>query len=170
MAKGGLNIKRQARKPVSVVVAPSAFPDFSSFSTPSTGSNRREKGPTDSQVKKGIELDFDQTVSEIHNLGRSQFTGKKKKAFEAEKYFSLTGRQKKKEKVPVKIVRGIKKAQKKRELRMEKEAREAGIIQPNKKRKVNKSYSERNRRDSRIHGPAPSSGFTSKGILHVKKT
>ena len=168
MAKGGN--KRQGRKPVSVVVAPSAFPDFSSFSNPSNSTKRREKAPDITQLRNGIELDFDRTVSEIHNLGRSQFTGKKKKKFEAEQYKTLTGRHKKREKIPVKIVRGIKKAQKKREVRMEKEARDSGVIQPSKKRKEKKSYSVSNRRDSRIHGPAPSAGFTSKGILHVKKT
>ena len=32
-----------------------------------------------------------------------------------------------------------------------------------------KSYSEKNRRDSRIHGPSPSAGFMSKGIIRVVK-
>ena len=32
-----------------------------------------------------------------------------------------------------------------------------------------KSYSEMNRRDSRIHGPSPSAGFMSKGIMRVVK-
>ena len=32
-----------------------------------------------------------------------------------------------------------------------------------------KSYSEKNRRDSRIHGPSPSAGFMSKGIMRVVK-
>jgi hypothetical protein len=164
--------KKNKRQPVVVVSAPSAFPDFSSFDTAGTRSlkaKKREVGLEASSAKKGIQIDFDDTVREIHQLGSTQFTGKQKKQFEAEQYKALTGREKKKQKVPVKIVRGIKKAAAKREANMLKQLKESGVVTAAKSAKEKKSYSEKNRRDSRIHGPAPSAGFMSKGMLRVKR-
>ena len=158
---------KKNRKPVVVVSPPSAFPDFSSF-----GSSKLKKSDSSSKKKsmdKRIELDFDAAKEEIHKLGSTQFTGKQKKEFEAEQYKMLTGRDKKKQKVPVKIVRGIKKAAAKREARMMKEMKDAGVVTAIKKGTKKKNYSEQNRRDTRLHGPAPNAGFMSKGMLRVRK-
>ena len=162
--------KKNTRKPVVVVSAPaSAFPDFSSFET-EPRSIRPKKNDTSRESKnKGIQVDFDDTVKEIHQLGSTQFTGKQKKKFQAEQYKALTGRDKKKQKVPVKIVRGIKKAALKREAKLKKEMKDSGVVTAAKKESQKKSYSEKNRRDTRIHGPAPSAGFMSKGMLRLKK-
>jgi len=158
---------KKVRKPVQVVVsAASAFPDFSEFDT---GKPKRKELPQKSSKKKGIDVDLDDAAREIHQLGSTQFVGKQKKEYDAEKYLKLTGREKKKQKVPVKIVRGIKKAAVKRETRIGKEMKDAGIVIAVKKAGRKKTFSEKNRRDTRIHGPAPSAGFMSKGMLRVKK-
>jgi len=160
---------KKDRKPVVVVSAPlSAFPDFSTFGD-GTSKSKKKYTSKESSGKKGIDLDFDDTVREIHTLGSTQFIGKQKKDYEKELYKKLTGREKKKQKVPVKIVRGIKKAAAKRESRMMMEMKDAGIVTAVKNASEKKSYSEKNRRDSRIHGPSPSAGFMSKGMLRVQK-
>ena len=117
-----------------MVSAPaSAFPDFSSFET-EPRSIRPKKNDTSRESKnKGIQVDFDDTVKEIHQLGSTQFTGKQKKKFQAEQYKALTGRDKKKQKVPVKIVRGIKKAAFKREAKLKKEMKDSGVVTAAKK-------------------------------------
>lgn len=167
--------KKKARGPVTVVSAPSSsFPDFSSFSGFITKKKKEDNRGNDpnsrNRVKNGLEIDFDETVKEIRTLGSTQFTGKQKRQYEDEQYKILTGREKKKQKVPMKIVRGIKKKAAIREKRIELENKEAGIITASSnKKKVNKGYSEQGRNDSRIHGPAPSIGFTKKGVLSVRK-
>jgi len=170
--------KNKVRRPVTVVSAPSSsFPDFSKFSDynylkKKDGDRRSGGGRSNDnhRSKNGIEIDFDETVREIRSLGSTQFTGKQKRQYEDEKYRELTGREKKKQKVPLKIVRGIKKKAAIRERRIEQENKEAGIVTAStNKKKMNKGYSEQNRKDSRIHGPAPSIGFTKNGVLSVRK-
>ena len=188
--------KKKSRGPVTVVAAPSSFPDFSSFSSfgsnnnnSNNSSSRKNKGRNgrnfkndrnnenendndngNDKTKRGIEIDFDETVKEIRTLGSTQFTGKQKRKYEKEQYEAFTGRTKKKQKVPLKIVRGIKKKAAERAERIERENRDAGIITANtNKKKTKRGYSEQNRKDSRIHGPAPSIGFTKGGILSVRK-
>mmetsp|Transcript_3925 Transcript_3925/g.5123 ORF Transcript_3925/g.5123 Transcript_3925/m.5123 type:complete len:179 (+) Transcript_3925:114-650(+) len=174
---------KKKSKAVKVVVAPSAFPDFSSFSSSSnsttfgTSSVSRKTSRNHSSVndntktkRKGIDIDFDETAREIYALGSSQFTGKQKRRYQEEQYNELTGREKKKQKVPLKIVRGIKNAAAKRGKRISQEEKDAGIITAtNGKGKKKKAYSEQNRRDTRIHGPSPNIGFTKKGVLSVTK-
>lgn len=159
--------KRKA--PVVVVTAPDAFPDFSKFDPAGTKQRKNDRNPT-SNAPSRLQLDFETTVREIHQLGSTQFTGKLKKQHEAEQFRALVGRGKKKEKVPVKIVRGIKKAAAKREAKQLQEARDSGLVTVNTgKKKSKKKFSEQNRRDTRLHGPAPTAGFMSKGILRVSK-
>ena len=159
--------KRKA--PVVVVTAPNAFPDFSKFDPAGSKQRKMDRNPT-SNTSSRLQLDFDMTVKEIHQLGSSQFTGKLKKQHDAEKFRALVGREKQKEKVPVKIVRGIKKAAAKREAKQLQEAKESGLVTVNTgKKKLKKKFSEQNRRDTKLHGPAPSAGFMSKGILRVSK-
>lgn len=157
------------KKAVVVVQAPDAFPDFSHFDP--TGSKQRKSFYIMSHNKDTrLHFDFDTSVREVHELGSSQFTGKLKRELEADQFRALVGREKKKEKVPVKIVRGIKKAAAKRVARQEKEAKESGLVTAKTgKTKLKKKFSEQNRRDSRLHGPAPTTGFMSKGVLRVSK-
>ena len=174
--------KRKARAPVTVVAAPSAFPDFSSFSSTSsskkntkTSSKYESSGSSStSNIKtasrQGIDIDFDEAVQEIRHLGSSQFTGKDKRLYEAEQYKALTGREKKMHKIPVKIARGMKKKAAMREKRREEEARESGLVTAStNKKKEKRGFSEQKRRDARIHGPAPDIGYTKKGVLSVRK-
>ncbi len=175
--------KNKKRKPVVVVSTPSAFPDFTSFGTSDGKPAKRKKDTSNSNVnsnrngdstgtskrKLGVEIDFDDAIREVHKLGSTQFTGKQKKEYEAEAYKALTGREKKKQKVPMKIVRGIKKAAAKREKRVEIENKEAGIVTAVKRGKVKKSYSETNRRNRDIHGPAPDIGFMKGGKYNASK-
>ncbi len=179
--------KRKARAPITVVAAPSSFPDFSSFSSvrnkkPKRGSssNHNNNNNNNDHSKKGIEIDFDTTVQEIKELGSSQFTGKQKRKYEEEQYKALTGREKKHHKVPLKIVRGIKKKAAMRERRREEEVRESGVVSGDgigsssssstrKKKKERRGFSEQKRRDARIHGPAPDIGYTKRGVLSVRK-
>mmetsp|Transcript_21065 Transcript_21065/g.25037 ORF Transcript_21065/g.25037 Transcript_21065/m.25037 type:complete len:174 (-) Transcript_21065:37-558(-) len=169
--------KKQPKKTVKVVVAPtSSFPDFSQFDSSSTqrGSNRRTQNnyndDTRTKKKKGSYLDFDETVREVYELGSTKFAGKQKRDYENEQYTTLTGRQRKKQKIPVKIVRGIKKAAAVRETRVEKETKEAGIVTANKRGGTTKKrFSEKVRKASQLHGPAPSIGYLKKGVLTVKR-
>ncbi len=190
--------RKSNRVPVTVVAAASAFPDFSSFSSfksstkkstkkDNTNNNNNNNGASStsndfdfgsnnnndsksSLYKKGIEIDFNETVQEIRELGSSQFTGKQKRQYEAEQYKALTGREKKMHKVPIKIVRGIKKKAAMREKRREEEARESGLVTASTmKKKEKRGYSVQKRRDTMIHGPAPDIGYTKKGVLSVRK-
>ena len=89
--------------------------------------------------------------------------GKQKKDFEDEQYFALTGRHKKKQKVPLPILRGLKKAAAKREAKAREEARQAGIILPKAKQETKKGDST-----YRNYGPAPSIGFVKNGVFKVQ--
>jgi hypothetical protein len=166
--------KKIAKRAVTVITAPSSsFPDFSTFSSYTNNQNKtkKDKSHHGTKTNNGIEIDFDSTVKEIRTLGSSQFTGKQKRKYEAEQYKTLTGREKKQHKVPLKIVRGIKKKAAIREKRIEEMNKEAGVVtaMTNQRKRNVKSYSEQNRKDSRIHGPAPSIGFTRNGVLSVRK-
>jgi hypothetical protein len=108
-------------------------------------------------------------VREVHKLGSTQLVGKQKKLFDAQQYTALKGREKKKQKVPLKIVREIKKAGGRRAAKHLKEMKDSGVVSSDVKRKKKKTFSEQNRRNLKIHGPAPSNGFMSNGILRIKK-
>lgn len=108
-------------------------------------------------------LDWHDTAKEIRAYGATAFVGKQKRDYEEEQYFKLTGRHKKKPKVPLPILRGIKKAAAKRDARAREEAKQAGIILP-KAKKEGKKY------DSTYdnYGPAPSIGFMKNGVFRVQ--
>ena len=168
--------KKKSRAPVTVVAAPlSSFPDFSGFTSYSRVSNSRKKKDDDrinsnTTARPGIEIDFEEAVQEIRTLGSTQFTGKKKRKYQDEQYKLLTGREKKKHKVPQKIVRGIKKKAAIREKRIEEENKDSGVVTAStNKKKEKRGYNEQKRKDSRIHGPAPTIGFTKRGVLSVRK-
>jgi Domain of unknown function (DUF4602) len=111
-------------------------------------------------------LDWRDTAKEIRSLGATAFVGQEKRNFQEEQYKLLTGRSKKKHSVPLPIARGIKKAAEKRLARQIQEAKESGTILP---KSMNKKKKKAVDNTARIHGPAPSVGFMSKGVLKVKK-
>lgn len=92
------------------------------------------------------------------------FVKQQKHNYEDEQYKLLTGRERKKIRVPLPILRGRKKKAAEREAKREKEAREAGIVLPQKKK-----VQQKNDSTSRVYGPAPSIGFVAKGVFRMKK-
>mmetsp|Transcript_2747 Transcript_2747/g.4143 ORF Transcript_2747/g.4143 Transcript_2747/m.4143 type:complete len:185 (-) Transcript_2747:143-697(-) len=166
-------MKQKASNDVMVIQCPSGFPSLGGMnSTPSLGSknksNTERNRYSSSHGKRGRSkdkhLDWSQTARDIHSFGAAAFQGKQKREYENEQYEMLTGRKKKHHKVPVKIVRGIKKKQAAREKRELEIARESGLIIPSSRKKKQERQLPKN-----IHGPAPSIGFLKKGVFRVKK-
>lgn len=160
--KKGIKRRRRERPEVQVVACPSAFP-ISNKPQRQTPPTKESPSPTKS-IKK--ELDWNETAREVRALGATAFVGKQKRNYEDEQYRLLTGRERKKQRVPLPIVRGIKKKAAAREARAQQEAKEAGIVLP---KQPKQTVSKRDR-TADIHGPAPSIGFVSKGMLKVKGT
>lgn len=156
---------------VQVVRCPSAFPissktiegkkrprDAERNVKPETPYVNKKKRKKDNSL-----LDWHDTVKEIRAFGATAFEGKQKRDYQDEQYFQLTGRHKKKPQTPLPILRGIKKAAAKREVKAREEARQAGIVLPKAKRetkKVDSTYEN--------YGPAPSIGFVKQGVYRVK--
>mmetsp|Transcript_20536 Transcript_20536/g.33018 ORF Transcript_20536/g.33018 Transcript_20536/m.33018 type:complete len:190 (+) Transcript_20536:83-652(+) len=169
--------QKKSNRQVQVVKCPSAFPVSSSsrkrprdagaaFSN-DTSNNPRHHNPgrNGASAKKNQSselLDWHDTAKEIRAYASAAFTGKQKRDYEDEQYFMLTGRHKKKQKVPLPIVRGIKKAAAQREAKAREEARQAGIVIPKATKETKKSDAA-----YRVHGPAPSIGFVKQGVYRV---
>ena len=171
------------KREVQVVSCPSAFPisdrSSSSASSAATANRKRprQQSPngksSSSSSDRGSKndrssskfLDWHDTAKEIRNYGATAFVGKAKRNYEDEQYYQLTGRHKKKQKMPLPMVRGLKKAAAKREQRQREEAKAAGIVLPAQSKKQGKDSA----RDSayRSYGPAPSVGFMKNGVLRV---
>lgn len=157
------------KRSIQVVTAAPAFP----LSTRKT--DKRTQGirlrqpqqlPQNSHKQDGKLLDWHDTVKEVRHLGATAFVGQQKRDFEAEQYKKLTGRDKKRQRVPLPIVRGIKKKAAQREAKAQEEARAAGITLP----KLSKKERVKTDRSAPIrHGPTPSTGLVKKGILTVKR-
>mmetsp|Transcript_18945 Transcript_18945/g.52634 ORF Transcript_18945/g.52634 Transcript_18945/m.52634 type:complete len:196 (-) Transcript_18945:1548-2135(-) len=168
--------RKSGKREVQVVQCPTGFPPFRTGAkhTKATGSNQRpladDEQDRDRPSTKAKFLDWNETAKEIRDYGATAFERKQKRAYEDEEYFKLTGRQKKKTKVPLPIVRGIRKKAAEREARQIREAREAGIVVPSKSRKAGKDdvRSSASNKINRHYGPAPSVGFMKKGVLRVK--
>jgi hypothetical protein len=159
--RNSLVVKKRKRE-VQVVTAASAFP----ISTkPPRQPIVRPERPSKSQKRDKSFLDWHETAKEVRNFGATAFVGQQKRNFESEQYKQLTGRDKKQQRIPLPIVRGIKKKAAQREARQLQEAKEAGIILP-----VAAKKEKEKDKSSLQHGPAPSIGFVSgKGILKLKK-
>ena len=160
------NAKR-SRQDILVVQCPPDFPALprATSQSPSDPGRNEETGFKFSRKpRQGQILDWSQTAREIHSFGATGFEGKRKREYEDEQYERLTGRRKKHHKVPLPIIRGIKKKREQREQRRNEEAREAGLILP----AATRTKQRKRDRTSEIHGPAPSIGFLQKGVLRVK--
>jgi len=180
--------KKRQRKAVKVVVCPSAFPDFTSIggssppprSAPTQrGNDRSSRGPDrDSRGKtySSADVDFEEAIREVHALGSTAFAGKQARKHKQTQYKELTGRDMKRQKVPLPIARGIKKKRAEREARAEAEAKEAGVVRDSSKSKAvkkAKTYSEERRKSDSMkaaYGPSPDVGYMKGGVLRVKKT
>lgn len=190
-AASGGSKKRQGKE-VQVVMCPSAFPDFRSIdgstrrSTNSSSSGGaaaavrrggRDGKSSASAAAGGIEIDMDEAIREVHALGSTGFAGKQARKHKEAQYKALTGRDMKRQKVPLPIVRGIKKKRAEREARAEAEQREAGVItstnsKKDRDRKKAKAYSQERRKSDSMrtaYGPSPDVGFMKGGVLRVKR-
>jgi len=173
-------VRNRKRKPVEVVVCPSAFPNFESFTSSINPRKKYNKNgvPDKSSFvnpkfkSSSVDIDFDEAVKEVHSLGYGQLTGKLKRQYEADQSKDFTGLKSKKQTQSVKVARLIKKAAVKREARREIEVKESGVIIASKRKGESnkKSHSEKNRWETRVHGPSPSIGFMKKGVFRVKQT
>lgn len=177
--------KKRQRKEVQVVMCPSAFPDFRSID----GSTRRSpnsssgaaaasrRGPSSYATASGNEIDMDEAIREVHALGSTGFAGKQARKHKEAQYKALTGRDMKRQKVPLPIVRGIKKKRAEREARAEAEQKEAGVVtstnsKKNRDRQKAKAYSQERRKSDSMrmaYGPSPDVGFMKGGVLRVKR-
>ena len=174
---------KRPRPQVQVVVAQGGFPISSSSSSRTAARSAGRNGARSTQGgrpvadqrepvrKKTKLLDWDETYQEIRALGATAFEGKQKRQYKDEQYKFLTGREPKKQRVPLKIVRGIRKKAAERRARELEEAQKSGLVLP----KQQQQQSDKKKRSSsssrgRDAGPAPSIGFMSKGVLRLKKT
>jgi hypothetical protein len=156
---------QKKKRDVQVVPCPMAFPISNKPSRKRSRDQKPERRDSNRGDKRSSKLlDWHDTAKEIRAYGATTFVGKQKRDYEDEKYFSLTGRHKKKPQTPLPILRGIKKAAAKREAKEREEARQAGIVLP-KARKEDKMHDS----TYRIHGPAPNIGFMKAGVFRVKK-
>ena len=154
--------RRTEDAPVETVVASTGFPISSKQRRPKQESTSQSN--SDKKRKPEKLLDWHETAHEVRRLGATAFVKKQKRDFQDEEYRRLTGRNPKKQSVPLPIIRGIKKKQAQRQAAALAEARASGMVLP-KQPKKEKKYSK----DSRLHGPAPSIGFVKKGILELKR-
>jgi hypothetical protein len=181
------------------VVCPTAFPDFTtvggSTSRKRHGTQRSSSTSQPPPQAAAPELDVQETIREVHKFGAQAFTGHEQKRHEASEYERITGRMQKRQKIPTKILVGMRKKALKREERQKAELKESGVVSHHtaslsgnkKKKKAEKeelrpgeirgvfgSKKSRNRGDrrkmsSKAFGPAPSVGFMKKGMLRVKE-
>lgn len=172
--------RKRQRPEVQVVNCPAAFPlSQSSLLTGTPGTKRIIPSPPNDDSARMVvparpvnDIDIREATKEIRSLAATGFERKTRRAYEDEQYQLLTGRKKKKHMVPLPIVRGIRKKAQQREARAIQEAREAGLVlPPTQKNHKEKATSKRDKETSmrRVHGPAPSVGFMSKGVLRLKE-
>ena len=159
--------RKRPRQEVEVVVAGSGFP-ISKRSTQST----KRPAATKTSVKprrqdQSLILDLNEAKRDVRNYGATAFVGNKKKSFEEEQYKLLTGRDKKKPKIPPNIAREIRKRHAKKEAEAIEEAKKAGFVLP--KSDTSKSKKNKDRDPSFSYGPAPSVGFVKNGMLKLSK-
>ena len=203
---------QKRKRTVEVVVCPTAFPDFStvggstsrrreqqrnnlaSNSSRSSNSEHKKDGARNRDMPPA--LDIQETIREVHKFGAEGFTGAQKKSHQAAELERLTGQTAKRQKIPTKILVGMRKKAMKREERERQELKESGVVnsltsQGIKKKSKDRRQSkddqssgrlrgvlgsnharntgDRRRMDPRSFGPAPDVGFMRKGMLKVKQ-
>lgn len=162
--KAAAEVKKPKKKKREVLVV-SCQPDFPISSKPKRDALAPPSQQPQPQPQQKL-LDWNDTAHEIRSLGATAFVGQQKRNFEDEQYEQLTGRKRKKHQVPLPIVRGIKKKAEQRLAREIQEAKESGTVLP---KSLTQKKAKAQDKTSRIHGPAPTVGFMSKGVLKVKR-
>jgi hypothetical protein len=140
--------KRKRGGEVELVVCPSAFPDFTTVGGSTSRRrerSRRELDDRDDDRRRGgvgerrrrsnddgksdrPELDVQETIREVHKFGAMGFTGARKRSHQNAEYEKLTGRTAKRQKIPTKILVGMRQKAMKREERQKREERESGVV------------------------------------------
>jgi hypothetical protein len=142
----GQKRKRDGRD-VEVIVCPAAFPDFTTVGGPT--SRRAEKKRNDVRDKRDEDprrrrgggrgryeddgdsppsLDVQETIREVHKFGATGFTGDRKRSHEKAEYAKLTGRTARRQKIPTKILVGMRQKAMRKEERRKVEERESGVV------------------------------------------
>jgi hypothetical protein len=176
---------KRPRPEVQVVVCGAAFPISTkppkpprqpeSSSVPSKEGGKydrkRRKPNGDHNNRSEQAYNWHDTVKEVRSLGSTAFTGTQKRQHVDDQYKLLTGRDPKKQRVPLPIVRGLKKKAAARQARQWQEAKEAGIVLPTATVAAAAAKQQKKKKDStnRVHGPAPSIGFVKQGVYRVSK-
>ena len=169
--------KRKRERPaVQVVACPPAFPISSNRPRPVLHPPRQPPPSSSSETETVQQqphsappelLDWRETAKEVRSLGATAFEGQQKRNFKDEQYRRLTGRDPKKQRVPLPIVRGIRRKAAEREVRQREEARQAGLVLPKATKKVDHKKNKVDR-TSQVYGPAPSIGRMQQGMFKVK--
>lgn len=132
--------KKRKRREVQVVVCPSAFPDFTTVGGSTSrrreqqqqqqrrGSSSAQPPSTDDKGESKLELDVQETIREVHKFGAEGFTGSQKKSHQNAEYNRVTGRTAKRQKIPTKILVGMRKKALKRDEREKQEIKESGVV------------------------------------------
>lgn len=124
------------------------------------------------------DLDWSQTAREIHELGATGFVGRQKSTYQKQQYEILTGRKKKNVKMPLPMVRHLRKVAAEKNKKSFDDAKKSGIvlskslaeINHNKNNNTIKKRNDRKKdKDFQCHGPSPSIGFVKNGIYRAKK-
>lgn len=166
-----LTSKSKSQRQVEVIKCPQGMPEgFDKKEKRAAATGKSSYSYSSRKKSKNNEIDFLEASREIHELGSTQFTGYQLKLHKEADYKEITGRTKKREKVPLNILRGMKEKTAQKQKKIEDEAKEAGIIMATKKKDKKKTFSEKNRRDTNLFGPSPSIGFMKKGIYKYKKS
>jgi Domain of unknown function (DUF4602) len=160
---GPRTVAKRQNPAVQVVTCGTAFPI-------STKPARPARPAYEAKISKEKFLDWHDTVKEVRSLGSTGFTGKQKRKHDDEQYKLLTGRDKKKQQIPLPIVRGLKKKAVQREARQLQEAKDAGIVLPTATAISKEKTKTKPDSTNRVHGPAPSIGFMKKGVYRVNQT
>ena len=187
---------KRKRRAVEVVVCPEAFPDFASVGG-STSSRRRSQQqtrrngsePSSKDESNGPKIDVQEAIREVHSFGAEGFTGQQKKSHAAAEYERITGRAMKRQKIPTKIIRGMREKARKREEREQRELRESGVVSHEMRKSKSgrgkgkeatsggvegvfgsarrRNTGQRRKMDASKYGPNPDVGFLHKGMLRV---
>ena len=164
-------VPAKTRQPVQVVQCPSDFPPSNHRDGGKRSSSRGQQndGMSDSKHDKSDLLDWNETTRQVRSLASTAFMGKTKRHYQQEEYERLTGRKMKEQKVPIDIVRGIRKKARERQEKLVEEARLNGIVLATTTRGLMRDDKRKNNnRSSHASGPAPSIGYVKSGVYRFK--
>ena len=135
------------------------------------GTKRPQQNNNNNNNNEADLLEFDDAVREVRTLAATAYLGQEKRHHDDEQYRILTGRDRARQYVPLPILRGIRNKAAQRQARQDQEARAAGIVQPTRSNNSSNKTTKHQKdvgKVTRQFGPAPSIGFTRKGVYRVQ--